>query len=231
VAPSLIHQCYERFPNVVATRLYGCTEAPSITSGARSRADRSHGAETDGMIERTAVRLVRPGTETEVVEGEEGEVLARGAQVMLRYLRDEDNQTAFTSDGWFRTGDLGRVVDGRYLLITGRAKDLIIRKGENLSPKEIEDALHSHPAVAAAAVIGVPDPDKGEAVCAFLVLRPGGTLDMPEVRTLIAQAGLAAQKTPERLEFVDELPMSLQGKVRKDALQAMARLRLEPEAS
>jgi len=226
VAPSLIDQCYERFPSLVATRLYGCTEVPSITSGVRSRADRRHGAETDGMIELTAVRLVAPGTETEVAQGEEGEVIARGAQMMLRYLRDEDNVGAFTSDGWFRTGDLGRVVDGRYLLITGRAKDLIIRKGENLSPKEIEDALHSHPAVAAAAVIGVPDPERGEAVCAFVVLKPAQSLEMPEVRSFIAKVGLAPQKTPERLEFVDELPMSPQGKVRKDLLKALAKERL-----
>jgi acyl-CoA synthetase (AMP-forming)/AMP-acid ligase II len=230
VAPSLVRECYAQFPNVVAARLYGCTELPMITTRIRTRDESRYGCETDGAIGRTRVRLLKPGTEAPVAEGEEGEVVARGAQMMLRYLRDEDNVAAFTSDGWFRTGDLARVIDGRYLLITGRSKDIIIRMGENLSPKEIEDALHNHPAIAAVAVVGMPDARKGEALCAYVVLRPGCSLELPEVGRFIAETGLAPQKTPERLEFVDELPLSPQGKVRKDLLRDMITAKLQAEA-
>lgn len=222
VPPEMIREAQDWFPNAVAYRVYGCTEVPTITSGTSERAEIAYGAETDGRLKHVDVRIVDPVTGDEVPEGAEGEILARGPQMMLGYLRAEDNEGAFDADGYFLTGDLGRVVDGAYLVITGRKKDLIIRLGENLSPKEIEDVLHTHPAVAVAAVVGMPDRRTGECVCAFLQLHPGQSLDLPEIDRWLTQAGLSRQKVPEHLEFVEAMPMSLQGKVLKTELRRLA---------
>src|SRR5262249_55881624 len=127
----------------------------------------------------------------------------------------------FTPDGFFRTGDLAvRDAEG-YIRITGRKKDIIIRKGENLSAKGIEDELAAHPAVADVAVIGVPDAASGERVCACVVTRPGAdVLTLAGVRTFMEGRGVMRQKIPEQIEFVDELPRNATGKVRKDQLRA-----------
>lgn len=222
VPPDLIREAQDWFPNAVSFRIYGCTEVPTVTSGTDSRTDIAHGAETDGRIKHVDIRIVDPATGEALDEGAEGEILVRGPQMMLGYLRLEDNDGAFDRDGYFLTGDLGRIVDGEYLLITGRKKDLIIRSGENLSPKEIEDVLHTHPAVAAAAVVGMPSARTGEQVCAFLVLRDGRGLDLAEIDRFLCAAGLSRQKVPEHLEIVDALPMSMQGKVLKADLRRTA---------
>jgi cyclohexanecarboxylate-CoA ligase len=127
---------------------------------------------------------------------------------------------AFTPDGFFRSGDLGIMDADGYIRITGRKKDIIIRKGENLSAKGIEDELASHPAVADVAVIGVPDKERGERVCACVVLRPGvGGIDLAAVRTFMEGRGVMRQKIPEQVELLDELPRNATGKVRKDVLR------------
>lgn len=143
--------------------------------------------------------------------------------MMLGYLRLEDNESAFDEDGFFRTGDLGRVIDGKYLLITGRKKDLIIRNGENLSPKEIEDALFTHVGIDNVAVVGMPSEKTGEAVCAFIVPRPGHHFDVAEVSRHLVAFGLAKQKIPERVVIVDSLPVSPQGKILKTELREAAK--------
>jgi non-ribosomal peptide synthetase component E (peptide arylation enzyme) len=135
----------------------------------------------------------------------------------------EDNAAAFDEDGYFRMGDLGRRVHGRYLVITGRKKDIIIRSGENISPKEVEDVLASHAAVADVAIVAMPSRATGEKGCAFVVLRPGHTIDLPEIRRFLEGAGLARQKFPEHLVAVDELPRVPSGKVSKEVLRAQAK--------
>jgi acyl-CoA synthetase (AMP-forming)/AMP-acid ligase II len=120
-------------------------------------------------------------------------------------------------------GDLGRRVHGRYLVITGRKKDIIIRSGENISPKEVEDALAAHPAVADVAIVAMPSRTTGEQGCAFVVLRPGRVIDLAEIGRFLARAGLARQKFPEHLVVVDELPRVPSGKISKDVLRARAR--------
>jgi acyl-CoA synthetase (AMP-forming)/AMP-acid ligase II len=222
VPPELIHAAQDWFPNTVACRVYGCSEVPTATCGTNARSDIAHGAETDGRIKYVDVRIVDPVTGQQVPAGAEGEILLRGPQMMLGYLRLEDNAGAFDRDGFFMTGDLGRIVDGEYILITGRKKDLIIRSGENLSPKEIEDFLHTHPAIALAAVVGMPHRRSGECVCAFIVLNPGLTVDLPEIDRFLTTAGLSRQKVPEHLEFVEALPTSIQGKVLKNDLRKLA---------
>jgi len=222
VPPDLIRGLHKWFPNTVSFRIYGCTEVPTATAGVAERADVEHGATTDGRIKHVDVRLVDAVTGEASPPGSEGEILLRGPQQMLGYLRAEDNADAFDSDGYFRTGDLGRIIDEHYLVITGRKKDLIIRSGENLSPKEIEDALHTHPAIAVAAVVGMPSRRTGEGVCAFVVLHKGNTIDLAEIDRHLATVGLSRRKVPERLEILPEMPVSAQGKIQKKALREMA---------
>jgi acyl-CoA synthetase (AMP-forming)/AMP-acid ligase II len=141
--------------------------------------------------------------------------------MLLGYLDPEDEVGSFTEDGFFRTGDLGRTVDGRFIVITGRKKDLIIRKGENIAPLEIENALYRHSLVRQAAVIGVPDAERGEMVVAYVVPRDGRTFGFGDMTAHFTSLGLARQKFPERLEIVEALPTNAAGKVVKHELKAI----------
>src|SRR6185503_9438618 len=123
-------------------------------------------------------------------------------------------------DGWLRTGDLGVLDEAGFLRITGRKKDIIIRKGENISAREIEDLLTSHPAVAEVAVIGLPDPAAGEIACAVIRLAPGSSApSLAEVTAHLLALGLSKRKLPERLTVVDEFPRTASGKIVKRALR------------
>jgi cyclohexanecarboxylate-CoA ligase len=158
-----------------------------------------------------------------VEPGREGEIEAYGPQMCVGYL-DATLNHVFTADGYIRTGDLAVQDAEGFIRITGRRKDIIIRKGENLSAKGIEDELAAHPHVADVAVIGVPDPQSGERVCACVVTRPGtAPLSLAEVRRFMEGRGVMRQKIPEQLELVDELPRNATGKVRKDVLRARFR--------
>lgn len=171
------------------------------------------------------------GTEVRIVDesgrpvpiGTDGDIESIGPDQFVGYLDDALDAEAFTPDGWFRTGDIGRMDDRRCLTITDRRKDVIIRGGENLSSKEIEDALARHPDVVDAAVVAGPHPTLGESPCAFVVVRPGAVIDVPALRQWFAAEGLARQKTPERIEVLDDLPRTPTGKVRKVDLRARLR--------
>jgi cyclohexanecarboxylate-CoA ligase len=139
--------------------------------------------------------------------GVDGEVRVRGPMVCKGYIDLADNEEGFDSEGWFRTGDLGHMRPDGHLVLTGRLKDIIIRKGENLSAKEIEDLLYTHPKVGDVAVIGLPDPVRGERVCAVVEMAPGAEpLAFGEMTEHLRSAGLMTQKLPEQLEVVDALP-------------------------
>ena len=222
VPPSLIYEAAELFPNCLPWRTFGATESPTLTGPPRSREDIRLGAETDGRLLHSQVKIVHLVTGQPVPDGEDGEILVREPSMALGYARREDNEGAYDDEGYFRMGDIGRLVEGDHLVCTGRKKDLIIRAGENISPKEIEDVLHRAEQVAEAAVVSMPSRKTGEAICAFVVLRPGATLDLPQVAAMIGAAGLARQKTPEYLRIVDELPKNPAGKVRKDELRRAA---------
>jgi acyl-CoA synthetase (AMP-forming)/AMP-acid ligase II len=197
---------------------------PSTTLGIRDRAQATLGAETDGeVVPPTEVKLVDMTSGAPVPDGEEGEILARGPEQLVGYLHPDDNADAFDEDGYFRMGDLGRRVHERYLVITGRKKDIIIRSGENISPKEVEDVLATHAAGADVAIVAMPSPVTGEKGCAFVVLRPGRSIDLAEIRRFLEQARLARQKFPEHLVTIDELPRVPSGKVSKDVLRARAK--------
>jgi cyclohexanecarboxylate-CoA ligase len=221
VSPELIREIGIKM-DALAYRSYGMTECPMFTSGRREDAEADRYA-TDGRpVPGAAARIVDEAGRP-LPPGQEGEVEAYGPQLCVGYL-DPALNDAFTPDGFFRTGDLAVMNERGFLRITGRRKDVIIRKGENLSAKGIEDDLSAHPKIADVAVIGVPDPASGERVCACVVLRPGAApLTLAELRTFMQSRGVMAQKIPERLETLPDLPRNATGKVRKDELRGRYR--------
>ena len=153
--------------------------------------------------------------------GIDGEMRIRGDSVMLGYLDPALNADAFDADGWFRTGDIGHLDQDGYVVITGRMKDIIIRKGENISAKEIEDLLYTHPKVLDAAVIGLADRERGEMVCAVVELRDAADpITLADIVRYCVDAAVMRQKIPERLEVVTSLPRNATGKVLKHELRA-----------
>jgi cyclohexanecarboxylate-CoA ligase len=217
VSPELMRETARRFGGAVVFRSYGMTECPMFTAGrAGDPEDRRVG--TDGRPSPGCVARLVDETGRPVASGVEGEIEAYGPQLCVGYL-DPALNAAFTPDGFFRTGDLAVMDAEGFLRITGRLKDVIIRKGENLSAKGIEDELAAHPAVADVAVVGVPDTERGERVCACVVVRPGATLDLAAVRAFMEGRGVMRQKIPEQVEILDELPRNATGKVRKDVLR------------
>lgn len=208
VPPSLIYQAAEYFDRTIVTRVYGSTEVPVTTVGAPSREDLVHAAETDGRIGIADVKLV------------DGEVRARGPQMLVGYFHAEDEKNVFDEDGYYRTGDLARWVDGKYLAISGRVKDIIIRRGENISPKEVEDYLAEHPNIAEIAIVGVPDPRTGERACAVIVPKQMPGPDVESLRDFLTRQGVATFKIPEQVVIWDQLPKNDTGKVLKHRIKA-----------
>jgi acyl-CoA synthetase (AMP-forming)/AMP-acid ligase II len=163
------------------------------------------------------VRVV-DATGDEVLPGEIGEIVARGDNVMVGYWNRPKETAAAVRDGWMHTGDMGRMDEHGYLYIVDRLKDMIITGGENVYSAEVENALAGHPAVATAAVIGVPDDRWGERVHAVIALRPGGEATQESIQEH-CRALIAGYKVPRSMEFVDELPVSGAGKVLKRDLR------------
>jgi acyl-CoA synthetase (AMP-forming)/AMP-acid ligase II len=218
VSPALIRQARERFPNCVAKRVYGSTEFPTLTTTEAADA-RSQGIETEGRAIWPAEVRIADDAGHALPPGSEGEVQGCGPECCVGYLDGALNGDTFTADGWFRTGDLGVLDAAGYLRITGRLKDIIIRKGEKISVKEVEDLIAAHPAVAEVAVIALPDPDTGERACAVVRLRPDSSVDLAALSAFLAAHGLAKQKWPERLEVVEEFPHTESGKILRAVLK------------
>lgn len=215
VPADLIPAANAAFDHCRAFRVFGASEVPLVTFGWPNV--EALAATTDGAIVDYEVRLV-DADDRDLPDGREGEILARGPGMMLGYAEEAQTREAITADGFFRTGDLGvRTPDGA-LTITGRKKDLIIRGGENISAKEIEDVLHLHPQVREAAVVAMPHERLGEGVCAYVIL--AGDVAAQDLAAHVAGSGLARQKIPERFEFRDDFPRTASGKVRKDMLRA-----------
>jgi acyl-CoA synthetase (AMP-forming)/AMP-acid ligase II len=199
-------------------RSYGATEHPTVTGEHQGEPQWAR-LGTDGKpLPGSVVRIVGPDGADRPV-GVDGEVVVRGPDQFVGYQDPALNVDAFTADGWFRTGDLGRLdAEGR-LSITDRIMDVSIRGGETISSGQVEEVLNAHPAVAEGAVLAAPDARYGDVVAAVVVLRPGCDLDLDGLRAHFAQSGLARQKTPERLVVVDALPRTSLGKVRKAELR------------
>lgn len=216
VPPEVIPAANQAFDNCHAFRVFGSSEVPLVTLGYPAAQDSALAASTDGAIIDYQVRIV-DDEECDVSSGQEGEILARGPAMFMGYADEQQSKDALTSDGYFRTGDIGCITNDGALLITGRKKDLIIRGGENISAKEIEDVLHLHPAVQEATVVAMPHDRLGEGVCAFVIL--SGVSDGPSLSQHVQASGLAKQKIPEHFEFVADFPRTASGKIRKDALR------------
>ncbi|WP_245568209.1 class I adenylate-forming enzyme family protein [Nocardia jiangxiensis] len=215
--PSVFHAVRAEL-NATVAHDYGSTEVPMICVASPDDTDEQL-AQTEGRpIPGLQLRIV--GEDGELPPGRDGEIQLRGASVFRGYTDPALNVSAFTEDGWFRTGDLGHLREDGHVEVTGRLKDMIIRKGENIGPVEIEALLAEHPAVADVAVTGLPDEERGEMVCAVITVRPGApTPTLEEVVAHLRQAGLMAQKLPERLEIVTELPKTGLGKADKQSLR------------
>jgi cyclohexanecarboxylate-CoA ligase len=219
VDPTLIAEAADRL-GCVAKRVYGSTEFPTITTTGPDDPPARRVDSEGRPIGAAEVQLVGDD-DAPVPVGCEGEILARGPECFLGYLDATLNAESFTTDGWFRTGDLATFDDAGYLRITGRKKDIIIRKGENISARELEDLLAAHPSVAEVAVVGVPDATAGEIACAVIRLRPGhAALGLAQVTEHLLSRGLSKRKLPERLVIAADLPRTASGKVLKRALRA-----------
>lgn len=206
--PPELHRAVVREMGCVLTHGYGMTEVPMITMGSPDDSEddlvRTEGRPPAGM----EIRIV------------DGEVRLRGEAVCQGYLDPAATAAAFDADGFLITGDLGRLTGSGHLVLTGRAKDVIIRKGENISAKEIEDLLHGHPAVGDVAVVGLPDEARGERVCAVVERAPGVTdPTLADITAFLRGTGLAPHKLPEQLEVVDTLP-------RNEALRKVLKYKL-----
>lgn len=185
---------------------YGMTECPMIAQGGpndtHDQLMYTDGAPVTGI----QIRMVTADGHV-CAQGEDGEVRLKGPMVFKGYTDRSLDADAFDDEGWFRTGDLGHLDESGHVVLTGRLKDVIIRKGENISAKEIEDLLYQHPLVNDVAVVGLPDRERGERVCAVVERVPGAAdLEFGEMVDYLKAADLMMQKIPEQLEILDELP-------------------------
>lgn len=213
VPEALIRDASGYFDHALVTRVYGSTEVPVATVGSFDGIDAA--ARTDGLPGIATIRIV---SHPAAAPGD-GEIRVNGPQMCVGYLRTEDNSAAFDEQGFFRTGDLGHCTPDGHLVVTGRAKDIIIRNGENISAAEIEALLIEHPSIREIAVIGLPDTRTGERACAVVVAEPGMTPSLLDLVEFLEQRQIAKFKLPEAIEIVDALPRNDAGKVLKTLLR------------
>jgi len=195
---------------------YGCTEATAVMTVNRTD-DRKPGT-VGTAVPGVEVRIVDED-DTEVATGEAGEVVCRGPTVMKGYWRQPDETASVLRGGWLHTGDVGRMDEDGFLSIIERMKDLIIRGGLNIYPRDVEDALTEHPAVAMAGVVGMPDEVYGEEAVAFVVRTPGVDVTEDELLSFLVER-IGKPKRPKEVRFVDALPLTPVGKVARKELRA-----------
>ena len=214
------------------TIAYGMTETSPV----------SFQSSTSDPVERrvSTVGRIQPHLEVKIVDtdgrivprGQPGELLTRGYSVMLGYWGDEAKTAeAIDKNGWMHTGDLATIDDEGYCNIVGRLKDMVIRGGENIYPREIEEFLYRHPKIQDVQVVGIPDHKYGEELCAWIILKPGQSCSEQEIRDF-CQGQIAHYKVPRHLRFVDNFPMTITGKIQKFMIrqQMKSELKLEEEA-
>jgi 2,3-dihydroxybenzoate-AMP ligase len=223
--PELVRETYRKI---------GCTYVNEfgMTEGVLCRTSLDDDVE---VICNSVGKCTCPYNEVKILDGHgnelppntDGELSARGPTIFAGYLKNpEENKKAFTADGFFRTGDIARIDEAGYIRITGRIKDLIIRGGENVSPAQVEELIGGCPGVADVAVIGIPDKDLGERVCAYVCPAPGVTVSEDDIKAFAEGKGASKLLIPERWVFVDSLPMTEAGKHDKKALREDIKRRL-----
>jgi len=199
---------------------YGMTETSPVSTQTRLNAPVDKRVATVGQVHpHVEIKIIDPDTGETVERGVAGEFCTRGYNVMLGYWNDpEQTRAAIDGDGWMHTGDLATMDEEGYARIVGRIKDMIIRGGENIYPREIEEFLYTHPAIKDVQVIGVPDPRFGEEVMAWIVLRDGASTTDEEIKAFCRDK-IAHYKVPRYIRFVSEFPMTVTGKVQKFAMR------------
>ncbi|WP_113929218.1 AMP-binding protein [Bacillus sp. P14.5] len=205
------------------TIAYGQTEASPVITQTRTDDPIELRVETVGRaLPNVEVKIVKPGTDEEVAFGTQGELCTRGYHVMKGYYKNEEaTAAAIDSNGWLHTGDLAVMDEKGYCRITGRLKDMIIRGGENIYPREIEEFLYTHTKIQDVQVVGIPDEVYGEEVMAWVILKEGRTATADELREY-CKGRISRHKVPRYIEFTDEYPMTASGKIQKFRLKEEA---------
>ena len=219
----VMRQVVSRMNMTEVTICYGMTETSPVSTQSTVDDSVERRCTTVGRAHpHVEIKIVDPDTGLTVARGEPGEFCTRGYSVMLGYWNNpEATADAIDAARWMHTGDLAVMDEEGYVTIVGRIKDMIIRGGENIYPREVEEFLHTHPAVSEAQVVGVPDTRYGEEVCACVRLRPGATLTEEELRDH-CRGSIAHYKVPRYVVFVEEFPMTVTGKVQKFLLRERA---------
>jgi cyclohexanecarboxylate-CoA ligase len=217
VPPDLIKHASERLGCYV-TRVYGSSEYPTLT-GCNIQDSLYKAANTDGkLLEGSEAKIVdENGLNLSI--GQVGELAVKGPEMFLGYTQKEYNIGSFLPDGYFLTGDLAVIDEDGYIEIKGRKKDIIIRNGENVSVKEVEELLYQHPNIKQVAIVAMPDPNTGEKACAFVVPKDDQSISLEEISKFLIEKQIAKQKLPERLEVISEMPMTASGKIQKFRLK------------
>jgi fatty-acyl-CoA synthase len=224
----VMKRCVEDMNMAEVSIAYGMTETSPVSCQTRSDDDLDRRTATIGRVHpHVEIKVVDPVTRETLPRGETGEFCTRGYSVMLGYWKDEEKtREAIDSDGWMHTGDLAVMREDGYCTIVGRIKDMVIRGGENIYPREIEEFLFGHPDVEDVQVVGVPDEKYGEELCAWVRLRDGAEpLDADQVRAY-ATGKLAHYKIPRYVIVVDDFPMTVTGKIRKVQMREESASRL-----
>jgi fatty-acyl-CoA synthase len=205
------------------TICYGMTETSPVSTQTLLDDSLHHRTATVGRAHpHVEIRIADPSDGGTMTRGETGEFCTRGYSVMQGYWNDSERTAeAIDADGWMHTGDLAVMTDDGYVNIVGRIKDMVIRGGENVYPREIEEFIHTHPDVEDVQVIGVPDERYGEELMAWVRLRPGAELETEDIRQF-CQGRIAHFKIPRYVRFVDEFPMTVTGKVQKFKMREQA---------
>ena len=222
--PLEIMRKFEELTGSIVLEGYGLTESSPVT----------HVSPVYGMRKPGSIGIPMSDTDARIVDmelgieempiGQEGEIVIRGPQVMRGYWQRDDESAAALRDGWLYTGDIGKMDEDGYFYIVDRKKDMIISGGYNIYPREIDEVLYEHPAILDAVAIGIPDAYRGEAIKAFVVVKPGQTLTEQEV-VEFCRLRLTAYKVPKTVEFRDLLPKTMVGKILRKELQAEERLK------
>ncbi|RDI43180.1 AMP-binding protein [Falsibacillus pallidus] len=205
------------------TIAYGQTESSPVITQTRTDDELQLRVETVGRsLPNVEVKIVKPGTDLEVPDGTQGELCTRGYHVMRGYYKNDDaTRSVIDEDGWLHTGDLAVKESNGYCRITGRLKDMIIRGGENIYPREIEEFLYTHPKVLDVQVVGIPDEVYGEEVMAWVILKEGVMATAEELKEF-CRGQISRHKIPKYFEFTDSYPMTASGKIQKFRLREQA---------
>lgn len=223
IPPAMVDEVTSSFSDCHLLPLYGCSEVLAATS-CNLDDPQSAVVSSDGRPALDGVEIRLADADGKIVQGDvEGEIFYRGPGCMLGYWRDpERTATTIDTDGWYHSSDLGKTVGDGYVRVTGRIKDLVIRGGTNISAREVEEHLDTHPKVGASAIVGYPDERLGEKACAFVVPSSDPAPSLDELTDYLRNdRRIATHKLPERLKIIDELPVGATGKIQKFELRKL----------